>query len=76
MEFSGHRLSPPNTLCVRRKFGVYKKICRNLLIVYVYYQPNSCNTLAAREWAGATFLRLVLTAYENSFLCFFRVRRM
>ena len=31
--------------------------CRNLLIVYVYYQPNSCNTHAEHEWAGGTFLR-------------------
>jgi hypothetical protein len=28
-----------------------------LLIVYVYYQPNSCNTHAEREGAGGTFLR-------------------
>jgi hypothetical protein len=29
-------------LCARQKFGFNKKIRRNLLIVYVYYQPNSC----------------------------------
>ncbi len=33
---------PPEYLfqSTRRKFGFNKKICRNLLIVYVYYQPN------------------------------------
>jgi hypothetical protein len=44
-------------LCARRKFGFNEKICRNLLIVYVYYQPNSCNTHKEHEWAGGTFLR-------------------
>ncbi len=29
-------------LCTRRKFGLNKKIRRKSLIVYVYYQPNSC----------------------------------
>ena len=29
-------------LCTRRKFGFKKKIRRKSLIVYVYYQPNSC----------------------------------
>jgi hypothetical protein len=32
-------------LCARRKFGFNKKIGRNLLIVYVYYQPNFCTTV-------------------------------
>jgi hypothetical protein len=41
-------------LCARRKFWFNKKNRRNLLIVYVYYQPNSCNNHA---WAGGTFLR-------------------
>jgi hypothetical protein len=27
-------------LCARRKFGLNKKIRRNILIVYVYYQPR------------------------------------
>ncbi len=36
-------------LCARRKFGFNKKICTKLLIVYVYFQPNSCNTHADRE---------------------------
>jgi hypothetical protein len=31
-------------LCARRKFGFNKKICRKLLIVYMYYQQNSCTT--------------------------------
>ncbi len=34
-----------------------KKICTKLLIVYVYFQPNSWNTHADREWAQGTFLR-------------------
>ncbi len=29
-------------LCTRRKFGFNKKIRTKSLIVYVYYQPNSC----------------------------------
>jgi hypothetical protein len=44
-------------LCARRKFGFNKKIWRNLLIFYVYYQPNSCTTHAEHEWAGGTFQR-------------------
>ncbi len=44
-------------LCARRKFGFNKKIHRNLLFVYVYYQPNFCNTHAMCEWAKGTFLR-------------------
>ncbi len=43
--------------CARRKFGFNKKICRNLIFVYVYYQPNSCTTHTKHEWAGGTFLR-------------------
>jgi hypothetical protein len=31
-------------LCARRKFRFNKKICRKLLIVYMYYQQNSCTT--------------------------------
>jgi hypothetical protein len=26
-----------------------------VLMVYVYYQPNSCNTHAEPEWAQGTF---------------------
>ena len=47
MEFSVHRPSPPNTysyVLTRKKIGFNKIIRRNLLIVYVYFQPNSCNT--------------------------------
>jgi hypothetical protein len=40
-----------------KKFGFNKKTHRNLIIVYMYYQPNSCTTHAEREWAGGTFLR-------------------
>ncbi len=41
----------------RRKFGFNKKTCTKLLMVYVYFQPNSCNTRAECEWAQGTFLR-------------------
>jgi hypothetical protein len=34
-----------------------KKIRIKLLIVYVYFQPNSCNTHTEHEWAWGTFLR-------------------
>ncbi len=44
-------------LCTRRKFGFNKKIRTKLLIVYVYFQPNSCNTHAEHQWAQGTFLR-------------------
>ncbi len=44
-------------LCKRRKFGFNKRICTKLLIVYMYFQPNSCNTHADCEWAWGTFLR-------------------
>jgi hypothetical protein len=44
-------------ICTRRKFGFNKKICTKLLIVYVYFQPNSCNTHEEHEWARGTFLR-------------------
>jgi hypothetical protein len=38
-------------LCTRRKFGFNKKTRTKLLIVYVYFQPNSCNT--RRAWMGS-----------------------
>ncbi len=44
-------------LCTRRKFVFNKKIHRKLLIVYVYFQPNSCNTHTDCEWAQGTFPR-------------------
>jgi hypothetical protein len=44
-------------LCARRKFGFNEKKCTKLLIVYMYFQPNSCNTHAERERARGTFLR-------------------
>jgi hypothetical protein len=47
-------------LCMRRKFGFNQKIRRKSLIVYVYYQPNSCtmcHTPAEHWWAWETFLR-------------------
>jgi hypothetical protein len=40
-----------------KKIWVQQEICTKLLIVYVYFQPNSCNTHAEREWAQGTFLR-------------------
>ena len=43
-------------LCTRRTLGFNKKIHTKLLIVYMYFQPNSCNTYADREWAQGTFL--------------------
>ncbi len=44
-------------LCARRKFEFNRKICRNLLNVYVSQQINACTTHAERQWAGGTFLR-------------------
>ncbi len=44
-------------LCARKKLGFNKKICTKLLIVYMNFKPNSCNTHAEREWARRTFLR-------------------
>ncbi len=44
-------------LRARRKFRFNKKIRTKLLIVYVYFQPNSCNAHADSEWARGTFLR-------------------
>jgi hypothetical protein len=33
------------------------KIGTKLLIVYMYFQPNSCNTHVEHEWVQGTFLR-------------------
>ncbi len=52
-------------LCARRKFGFNKKIHTKLLIVYVYFQPNSCNTHTDCEWAQGTFLRVGLSCLEK-----------
>ncbi len=59
MESSVHRPSSPNTYSYVReeKCGVNKKIGTTLFIVYVYFQPNSCNTHGEHEWARGTFLR-------------------
>ncbi len=46
----------PIPMC-EKKIRVQQGNRRSLLIVYVYYQPNSCNTHAEHEWAGGTFLR-------------------
>ncbi len=44
-------------LCTRRKSGFNKKIHTKLHVVYMYFQPNSCNAHADHEWAQGTFLR-------------------
>jgi hypothetical protein len=41
----------------KKKIWVQQENIRNLLIIYVYYQPNSCTAYAEHEWAGGTFLR-------------------
>jgi hypothetical protein len=53
----GHGAPSDVFFCTRRKFGFNKKIRTKLLIVYVYFQPNSCNTHTDCELAGGTFLR-------------------
>jgi hypothetical protein len=50
-----HPIQIPIPMC-QKKIWVQQE-SRNLLIVYVYYQPNSCTTHTEREWAGGTFLR-------------------
>ncbi len=59
MEFSVHRPSPPNTYSYvwEEDLGSTRKFEQKLLIVYVYYQPYSCNTYKEHEGAGGTFLR-------------------
>ncbi len=58
MEFSVRCPSPPYAYSyVKKKFGFNKKIYTKSLIVYVSYQPNSCNTHAEHEWVRGTFLR-------------------
>jgi hypothetical protein len=59
MEFSVRRSSPPNTYSyvLEENLGSTRKIRSNLLIVFIYYKPNSCNIHAELEWAGGTFLR-------------------
>jgi hypothetical protein len=51
--------SPLNTYSYVQgeSLGSTRKSVKKLLIVYVYYQPKSCNTHAEHEWAGGTFLR-------------------
>ncbi len=52
MEFSVRRPSPPNTYSYAQEenLGSTGKFVQNFLFVYVYFQPNSCNTHAEREW--------------------------
>ncbi len=51
--------SPPNTYSYvqEENLGSTRKSVEISLFVYVYYQPNSCNTHAEHECAGGTFLR-------------------
>ncbi len=57
-------------LCARRKFVFNKKTRRKLLIVHLYFQPNSCNTHAEHEWAQGTFLLWQADrAFPRSRLC-------
>ncbi len=60
MEFSIRRPSTPNTysyLQEENSGSTRKSVEIYLLFIYVYYQPNSCNKHAEREWAGGNFLR-------------------
>jgi hypothetical protein len=59
VEFSVCRPSPLNTYSYVREenLGSIRKLVQNFLFVYVYFQPNSCNTHADREWVRGTFLR-------------------
>ncbi len=59
MEFSVRRPSPLNTYSYVREenSGSTIKFVQNFLFVYVYFQPNSCNTHAEHEWVRGTFLR-------------------
>ncbi len=60
MEFSVRRPSSPNTYSYVREensVSMRKLVEIYSLFTYMYYQPNSCNTHAEREWAGGTFLR-------------------
>ncbi len=46
------RSPPPNTYSYVREenLGSTRKFVQNFLFVYMYFQPNSCNKLAEREW--------------------------
>jgi hypothetical protein len=63
MEFSIHHPSPPNTYSYvqEENLGSTRKFVQNFLFVYMYFQPNSCNTHAEHdaecEWVQETFLR-------------------
>ncbi len=61
MEFSVRRPSPPNTYSYvwDENSGSTRKFVEIYLLftIYVYFQPNSCNTHTEREWAQGTFLR-------------------
>jgi hypothetical protein len=51
-----HPLQIPIPMC-EKKIQIQQENPQKFTIVYVYYQPNSCNTHAEHEWAGGTFLR-------------------
>ncbi len=53
VEFSVRPPSPPNTYSYvqEENMGSTRKFV-NLLIVHVYYQPNSCTSHTEHEWAG------------------------
>ncbi len=53
------KVPSPNTYSYvqEENLGSTRKFVQKLLIVYVYFEPNSCNTHADREWAQGTFLR-------------------
>ena len=62
MEFSVHRPSPSNTYSYvqEENLGSTRKFVKKLLLVYLYFQPNSCNVHTQSmngEWAPGTFLR-------------------
>ncbi len=59
MEFSVRCPSPSNTYSYvyEENLGSTRKFVQNFLFVYVYFQPNSCNTHAKHEWVQGTLLR-------------------
>jgi hypothetical protein len=57
MEFFVRRLSPPRNhyFYVREEnLGSTRKFIQHYLL-FMYFQPNSCNTHAEHQWAGGTF---------------------
>jgi hypothetical protein len=52
-----HSLRIPIPICEEKFWVQQENSYIYLLIVYVYYQPNSCNKHTEREWVEGTFLR-------------------